>query len=96
MPGQKEVRKMTNPFVLKRLKAKPVTYTVELSHFAAGGAQQFGVVVRDIRMDAEGKRRVAADLRLAAEWIEAEIAANSNDNASAATESEPEDAVCNP
>lgn len=59
-----------SPFVLKRLRAKPVTYTVEISHLAVGGEWQMSVTVRDLVEDDEQSRRVASDLRLAADILD--------------------------
>lgn len=58
-------------FVVKRLRAKPVEYTVKISHYVSGGAWVMGVSVHDVsEPDEVQKERVAADLRYAAELLE--------------------------
>jgi hypothetical protein len=56
--------------VVNRLRTHPVTYTVEISHFVVGGEWQMGVSVHGTYRDSENRRRVAADLREAADRIE--------------------------
>ena len=57
-------------FVVNRLRAKPVEYTVRISHFVAAGEWQMAIEIEDIGpMDLENKKRIAADLQLAAELI---------------------------
>jgi hypothetical protein len=63
----------TNPdaFVINRLRAKPVEYTVKISHYVSGGEWVMGVSVHDVsEPDEVQKERVAADLRYAAELLE--------------------------
>ena len=58
-------------FVIHRLRAQPVEYTVELRHFVSGGEWMIGVKVNDIDIDdAEQRTRVAFDLRIAADMLE--------------------------
>jgi len=64
---------MTDQFVKNRLRSKPITYTVELSHYVSGDERMFDIKINDIGpMDAENKKRVAQDLRDAADRIEAD------------------------
>jgi hypothetical protein len=64
---------MTDQFVINRLRSKPVTYKVEISHFVAGGKWQMGIQVNDIsEMDRRNRESIAADLRRAADMMENE------------------------
>lgn len=55
---------MTN--VVNFIRFKPVHYSVHLSHDESG----FYVQVRDVSENDESRKRIAADLRRAAEMIE--------------------------
>lgn len=58
-------------FIKNRLRAKPVNYTVEIGHFVANGEWSMSVAVNDIGpMDEENRRRIASDLRRAADLLE--------------------------
>jgi hypothetical protein len=57
-------------FVIKRLRAKPVDYTVTISHFVRAGEWTMRVGVNGSVDDRENRLRVAADLRMAAAWLE--------------------------
>lgn len=61
---------MSDQFVVHRLRSKPVEYTVRIRHFISGGEWQMGVEVQDVVEDEINRRRVAADLRAAAEWLD--------------------------
>jgi hypothetical protein len=67
-----------NAFVVHRLRSKPVEYSVDIRHFVVAGEWTMGVTVRDVADDAEGRRRVAADLRRAAEMIDADNPVSQN------------------
>jgi hypothetical protein len=68
---------MSDRFVVHRLRARPVEYTVTIRHFVSGGEWMMGVTVKDVAMDnAEECRRVALDLKCAATMLEEEIAAS--------------------
>lgn len=60
-------------FVVKRLRSKPISYTITISHFVRAG--EWVMSVDGVEMDPENMLRVAADLRKAAEWIEADYGA---------------------
>ena len=58
-------------FIVKRLRSKPVEYTVKISHYVSGGEWVMGVSVHDVSEPDEVQReRVASDLRYAAELLE--------------------------
>lgn len=57
-------------FVIHRLRAKPVEYTIRFRHFVKDGARAFGITVSDIAQDRENRLRIAADLRVAAAMLE--------------------------
>lgn len=57
-------------FVVKRLQAKPVSYTVTISHFVSAGEWQMGLHVEGVAEDTENRERVASDLRFAADLLE--------------------------
>lgn len=59
-----------NRFVINRLRTKPVSYSVRLSHLVIAGEWQMGVEFFDVAGDMENRARIAADLRRAAEMIE--------------------------
>lgn len=64
---------MSDPgaFVIHRLRAKPVEYTVRISHFVRDDAWVMGMSVHDVAdPDAVQRERVAADLRHAAILLE--------------------------
>lgn len=65
---------MTNPFVVARLKAKPVEYAIRISHFVSGGEHQQSVAIEDLHIDAENLKRVAADLQWALDSITKQLA----------------------
>ena len=57
-------------FVTNRLRSKPVSYCVEIDHFVCGGDWQMSITVKDVAPDPENRKRIAADLRAAAEILE--------------------------
>lgn len=58
-------------FVIHRLRAKPITYSVEISHFVGDGDWMMSVTVNDVSMENLDERsRVAEDLRACAALIE--------------------------
>ena len=57
-------------FVIKRLRSKPVEYTVTIRHFAMDGEWMMSVNVSGAGDDDENRRRVASDLSRASEIIE--------------------------
>lgn len=59
-----------NQFVVHRLRSKPVEYTVRIRHFVVDGKWMMGVEVLDIANDDENHKRVAGDLRDAADMID--------------------------
>ncbi len=61
---------MTDQFVIHRLKSKPVSYSVGISHFVSHGEWQMAITVTGVGEDNENKRRVATDLRAAAEMLD--------------------------
>lgn len=63
-----------NDFVIKRLRSKPVEYTVTIRHFIAAGEWKMSVAVQDVSEDDTNRKRVASDLRRAAEMLEEEPA----------------------
>ena len=63
-------------FIIHRLRSKPVEYTVTIRHFVADGEWMMGITVSDLKEDDEQKRRVASDLRHAAEMLEQEAGAD--------------------
>lgn len=71
MPDSKSKTTTPDAFVVNRLRAKPVEYTVKISHYVSGGEWVMGVSVHDVSApDEVQKERVAADLRYAAELLE--------------------------
>jgi len=60
----------SSPFVINRLRSKPVSYCVEIDHFVCGGDWQMSITVKDVAPDPENRKRIAADLRAAAEILE--------------------------
>lgn len=67
-------------FVIKRLRAKPITYTVEISHFVSAGDWMMGLTINDVSMEnADERARVAEDLRAAAALIESRDITTSSD-----------------
>jgi len=64
---------MTNEpdqFVIHRLRAKPVEYTVKIRHFVSGGEWMMGVTVCDLADSERNHISVADDLRQAADMLE--------------------------
>lgn len=62
---------MSDPFVVNRLRAQPVEYSVHIRHFASGGQWMMGLTVYGVAPeDAEQCRRVAEDLKYAASMLE--------------------------
>lgn len=58
-------------FVIHRLRAKPITYGVEITHFVSGDEWMMSVTVSDVSMETpEERARVAEDLRAAADLVE--------------------------
>jgi hypothetical protein len=57
-------------FVIHRLRAKPVEYTVKIRHFVGDGKWMMGVTVCDLADTDRNHVSVAADLRYAAEMCE--------------------------
>jgi hypothetical protein len=53
-------------FVVHRLRAKPIEYTVKIRHFVSGGVWMMGVTVMDLADTDHNRVSVAADLRHAA------------------------------
>lgn len=64
---------MSDQFVVHRLRAKPVCYTVRLRHFVLAGKWMMGVIVEGVAKDDEQTRRVAYDLRRAADMLEGDM-----------------------
>lgn len=60
---------MNEDFVVHRLRAKPVEYTVTISHFVRAGQWVMSVGVDGTDDDKENRLRVADDLEAAARWI---------------------------
>jgi hypothetical protein len=68
---------VSNQFIIHRLRAKPVEYNVTIRHFVADGQWMASVIVRDVDIEIdEEARRVADDLRWAADMIEGELRAD--------------------
>jgi predicted RNase H-like HicB family nuclease len=62
---------MASEFVVHRLRAKPVEYSVSISHYVRDGQWVMRVAeITGVATDRENMLRVAADLRKAAEWLE--------------------------
>jgi len=62
---------VSDQFIVHRLRAKPVEYSVAIRHFVVDGEWMMGVTVVDVDIeDGEQARRVAEDLRRAANMIE--------------------------
>ena len=61
-----------NQFVVNRLRSKPITYTVTISHFVVDSEWMMSVQVADLTEDDENKSRIAGDLRHAADMLEKE------------------------
>lgn len=58
-------------FVVNRLRAKPVTYNVEITHLVVQDEWNLHVKVNDVSMENEDERaRVVEDLREAADMLE--------------------------
>lgn len=58
-----------SPFLIQRLRSKPVEYTVTIRHFVADGDWVMSVCVQDVSDDDINKLRVADDLKRAAAMI---------------------------
>jgi hypothetical protein len=63
---------INNPdqFVIHRLRAKPVEYTVKIRHYVSDGKWMMAVTVYDIEDSERAHLAVADDLRRAAEICE--------------------------
>lgn len=59
-----------NQFIIHRLRAKPVEYTVKIRHFVSGGEWYMGVTVCDLADTERDRFSVIADLRHALEILE--------------------------
>lgn len=58
-------------FVIHRLRAKPISYGVEIVHYVSEGEWMMSVTVNDVSMENDDERsRVAEDLRAAASLVE--------------------------
>jgi hypothetical protein len=66
---------MSDQFIINRLRAKPIEYAVELSHVCDDGEWHLGIAVFDVCEEASSRRRVAGDLRRAAEILATKLAA---------------------
>ena len=66
-------------FVIHRLRAKPVEYSFKVVHFVTDGDWCLGIEVNDLDEDPETKRRLAADLREIATWLENPTITNLSD-----------------
>lgn len=59
-------------FIVHRLRAKPIEYTVKIRHFVSGGRWMMSISLHDVSAEDDvQKERVAEDLRRAAELMEA-------------------------
>jgi hypothetical protein len=62
---------MSDQFIVHRLRAKPVEYNLNIRHFVIDGEWVMGVTITDVDIEIdEEARRVADDLRRAADMIE--------------------------
>lgn len=61
---------MSDQFVVHRLRSQPVAYTVSIKHFVSGGEWTMSAAVNGVGDDEESRKRVAFDLRTAADWLE--------------------------
>ena len=69
-----EIKKMNNVFVINRLKNKPITYSVDITHYVSGGEWMMSSQFNDVDMeDNESKERVISDLERIIELIKEEI-----------------------
>ena len=60
-------------FTTERLRRRPIVYTVEIVHFIdEDDCWKLGASVSDVQDSSEDRRRVAADLRKIADWLESE------------------------
>jgi hypothetical protein len=59
-----------NQFVIHRLRAKPIEYTVKIRHFVSGGRWMIGVQVNDLEDSDRARLSVADDLRRVADIVE--------------------------
>lgn len=62
----------SDQFVIYRLRAKPVEYSVRIRHFVSGGEWMMGVTVYDVAESDRAKLAVVDDLRRAIEIFEEE------------------------
>ena len=69
MPGDNVIA-ANEALVVNRLRAKPVVYTVKITHCVIAGEWNMGVEVNDVEMDIENRRLIAANLREAADRLE--------------------------
>ncbi len=60
------IRLSAQDFIVPKLRAKPVTYTVEISHFVQDGQWALAVNPIGVAQDKANRQRVAADLEAAA------------------------------
>lgn len=68
-------------FVVHRLRAKPVEYTIRISHYVSDGLWTMRAAAVDgVDVTKENMLRVAADLRTAAKWIEEDFDGRPNDD----------------
>lgn len=65
---------MSDQFVVHRLRAKPVEYSVDISHFVRDGKWVMQGRVNNIAETKEDMLRVAGDLRALAQWLEEDFA----------------------
>lgn len=56
-------------FIVHRLRAKPVEYTVTIAHFVRAGEWVMSASVKDVGDDTENCLRVADDLEVVAKWL---------------------------
>lgn len=57
-------------FVERRVREKPVVYTVQITHLVIDGIWNMGLNVMDVGpLDAENRERIAADLEQAAAML---------------------------
>lgn len=56
-------------FVIHRLRAKPVEYSVTIRHFVSEGEWQMSMTVEGAEDDTVNRLRVAEDLEVAASWL---------------------------
>lgn len=64
------INKVDNKFVIHRLRSKPVEYTITIKHFVSGGEWTMSANLNGVDKDEESKKRIAFDLRMAADWLQ--------------------------